>query len=824
MTAEKPKQNDYDHTDIQVLEGLEPVRKRPGMYIGDTDDGTGLHHMVTEVVDNAIDEVSQGYCDRIEIILHRDGSVTVEDNGRGIPTGVLEEAEPYNKSAATVILTTLHSGAKFEDDAYQASGGLHGVGVSVVNALSEWLEMTIFREGNIHFQRFRDGEPEEPLAVIGETDKTGTMIRFKPSVEVFTDIAFRFDTLHDRLREQSYLNPGVRIELFDETENRRDSMHHSGGIEEYVRDMNVGRTPINAQIIVITDSKTVADRDSEETVHVNTAIQWCHKYYKEKTRFYTNNIHQRDGGTHATGFRKAVTATVTSYIEQKGLAKKVKITGDDVREGLIAVTIVKIMQPKFSSQTKDKLVSSRVEKAVRSVISNGLMEFLEENPAVAKEICEKVVQVASVREATQKAKEAARKTAFGSSSLPGKLADCQEKDPAQSELFLVEGESAGGSAKQARDRKYQAILPLKGKILNVQKAPTDKILSSEEIQTLAAALGTGTGEDFDIEKLRYHRIIIMTDADVDGSHIRTLLLTYFYNEMPRLIEGGYLYIAQPPLYKAKLKKSERYLNDDQELADYIREAAVTDARIEVNDESERRANVIEGKQLLQLCSDYDKAEDILKQLSMNMDRSVLEALIALESADSSKFSDRKYIDEFTEQLGRKLAERQNGGPRYTVTGVTGEIRHGRQEFAIEVKKHYMGETQDLLIDSKFAASGSYNTLTALAQRMRELGAQNVTVRRGSKSANSMNLTEAVGWLLEDTRKGISIQRYKGLGEMNADQLRETTMDINERSLRVVKIEDEFLTDQIFSVLMGDEVLPRRQFIEAEALLVKNLDI
>ena len=821
MTADNTLKHGYDHTDIQVLEGLDPVRTRPGMYIGDTDDGTGLHHMVTEVVDNAIDEASQGHCNRIEITLHRDGSVTVEDNGRGIPTGILEE--PYNEAAATIILTTLHSGAKFKDDAYQASGGLHGVGVSVVNALSEWLEMTICRDAKVHFQRFRNGVPEQPLEVIGDTDNTGTTIRFKPSVEIFTDITFRFDTLLDRLREQSYLNPGVKIELHDEIENRSEMMHHSGGIVEYVRDMNIARTPINPDIISISDGVTISEKDNEETVHVDSAIQWCHKFYKERTRFYTNNIYQSDGGTHATGFRKAVTATVVSYIEQKGLAKKVKIIGEDVREGLTAVTVVKINQPKFSSQTKDKLVSSKVEKAVRSVISTALMEFLEENPAVAREICEKVVQVASVREATQKARLAARKNAFGSSSLPGKLADCQERDPALSELFLVEGESAGGSAKQARDRKNQAILPLKGKILNVQKAPTDKILSSEEIQILASALGTGTGEDFDIEKLRYHRIIIMTDADVDGSHIRTLLLTFFYNEMPKLIQGGHLYIAQPPLYKAKFKKSERYLNDDRELADYIREAAVADAKIQVNNGSQP-ISVIEGEQLLQLCSDYDKAEDILEQLSNSFDRVLLEVLTTLDSADSLSFSDKTQVDEFAKKLGNKLAEKQNGGPRYEVTAITGEIRYGRQEYKIQVEKQYMGETRQIMIDSHFAASGSYRTLTSLAQRMRELGAQNVTVHRGSKSANSMNLTEAVDWLLEDTRKAISIQRYKGLGEMNADQLRETTMDINERSLRRVQIDDEFLTDQIFSVLMGDEVLPRRQFIEKEALLVKNLDI
>ena len=803
----------YDESTIQVLEGLDPVRKRPGMYIGDTDDGTGLHHMVTEAVDNAIDEAAQGYGSKITVTLHSDGAVSVEDEGRGIPTGPIPERN--NEAAATVIMTTLHSGAKFDDDAYVSAGGLHGVGISVVNALSDWLELTICRDQKIHYQKFIHGEPVAVLKAIGDTDKTGSKIAFKPSATIFTDVKFHFEILRERMREQTYLNPGLQIELYDEIESRSEVMHHDGGLAEFVRDMNKARQPINEDIISVAVKK--------DDIEVNVAIQWCYKYYKERTRFYTNNIYQSDGGTHATGFRKAVTKTITSYIEDKDLAKKGTVTGEDVREGLTAVLVAKVRQPKFSSQTKDKLVSSNVEGVVQTAVSNGLKEFLDETPKVAREICDKIIQVAKIREATQKARQIARKNAFGSSSLPGKLADCQEKDPEQSELFLVEGESAGGSAKQARDRKYQAILPLKGKILNVQKATVDKIVSSEEIQTLVAALGTGSGDEFDLEKLRYHRIIIMTDADVDGSHIRTLLLTFFYNEMPQLIQAGYLYIAQPPLYKAKFRKSEKYLNDDRELDDYIRESAVADSKIEVaNGLSE--VEVIEGQALRQLCLDHHSAKEALEKLAHQYDRKLLETLSQMETLELSRIEDKEYMDGFSQRLAERLLAKQNGGAQYDIDIVSNDANFGKTEFAIRAVRNYMAETEESVIDQRFISSLSYRTLMSLAEKSRGHNGNQVMVYRGAKSTDSMDLTEAIDWLLEDTRKGITIQRYKGLGEMNADQLRETTMDINERSLRRVQIEDAFETDQTFSILMGDEVLPRREFIESEALLVRNLDI
>ena len=813
MTLDNSSNSTYDHTNIKVLRGLEPVRKRPGMYIGDTDDGTGLHHMVSEVVDNAIDEISEGYGIRIRTTIHEDNSVSVEDEGRGIPTGIMEDE---GLPAATVIMTVLHAGGKFDADAYEASGGLHGVGVSVVNALSEQLWMTIYSEGSIHYQEFRDGEPVEPLKVIGTTDKTGTTIRFKPSRQVFSDTEFRFETLHERLREMSYLNSGALIELHDERNGRKEIMQHDGGIVEYVSDINRVRSPINENVISIAGVK--------DGIQVQAALQWSHNYYHENTRCYTNNIYQRDGGTHATGFRSAVTRTLTTFLEKQGLAKKIKVTGDDTREGLTAVLTVKIYEPRFSSQTKDRLVSSNVEGAVQTVVTNGLTEFLEENPKAARLVCDKVINAAVVREKTQREKALARKNVFESTSLPGKLADCQERDPALSELFLVEGESAGGSAKQARDRKYQAILPLKGKILNVQKASADKIVASEEIQTLVAALGTGVGLDFNIEKLRYHRIIIMTDADVDGSHIRTLLLTFFYNEMPKLIEAGHLYIAQPPLYKAKFRKSERYLNDDKELNEYILKAAIADARIELNGDSKAQAASLEGERLGALCLRRVSAKSVTEVLAKRFDRNVLKEMENLPLLVPSRFNDLQYLESFSQQLSESLAANSNGGAGYSVTTLPSDHGNGQEHYVIKVVKDHMGETEESVFDEHFAASASYRAITALAEEMRKLEVKEVEVHRGTKSSDRIHLADAVDWLLEDARKGIAIQRYKGLGEMNADQLRETTMDMNERSLRRVKIEDTFGTDKAFSVLMGDDVAPRREFIETEALSVKNLDI
>ncbi len=818
MTDDKSLTGNYDETNITVLRGLEPVRKRPGMYIGDTDDGTGLHHMVSEVIDNAIDEASQGHCQKIITRIHEDGAISVTDDGRGIPTGIMKKVGEDDEDipAATVVMTVLHAGGKFDAKSYAASGGLHGVGVSVVNALSQYLEMTIHREGEIHYQEFRNGAPVEPLKVIGETETTGTTIRFKPSSDVFSDTEFRFEILHDRLRELSYLNPGVYIELYDERDGRREMLHHEGGIVEYVADMNRMRHALNESVISISGN--------QDDIQVEAALQWCQQYYNEHTRCYTNNIYQRDGGTHNTGFRKAVTRTIIAYMDKQGLTRKIKVTGEDAREGLTAVLSIKVHEPKFSSQTKDKLVSSNVESAVSAVVSDGLNDFLEENPKVARLICDKVNNAAAVREKSQREKAAARKNAFESTSLPGKLADCQEKDPALSELFLVEGESAGGSAKQARDRKYQAILPLKGKILNVQKASLDKIVRSDEIQTLIAALGTGSMPDFDIEKLRYHRVIIMTDADVDGSHIRTLLLTFFYNKMPALIEGGHLYIAQPPLYKAKFGKSEKYLSDDRELDGYILEVAVSDSEIQLQADEADQTTVIDGERLGKLCQLRVNARNAIESLSRTWDRDLLNVLAAGAALDAERFDDDAYLASFAEQLSSSLKQALNGGTQYVVSVVPDSNANGHQRFQILIEKEHMGERVAFLLDRNFARSAAYRSMVSLEEELRAYSNDTVGVQRAKKTVDNLTVAQAIDWLLEEARKGISIQRYKGLGEMNADQLRETTMDMNQRLLRKVKIEDSMRTDRAFEVLMGDEVMPRREFIETEALSVKNLDI
>ena len=827
MTEDRPQAENYDHTNITVLKGLDPVRKRPGMYIGDTDDGTGLHHMVSEVVDNAIDEASQGYCDHIITKIHADGSVSVEDNGRGIPTGMMEGEGENGEGlpGATVIMTILHAGAKFDADAYKASGGLHGVGVSVVNALSEHLWMTIHRDGDIHYQEFRNGDPVEPLEIIGKTDKTGTKIHFLPSAEVFSDQEFHFKTLHDRLREMSYLNPGVRIELLDERDGQRQNLHHEGGIAEYVTDLIGAREPLNETVISINGVQTVnIAKDKQDTIQVEAALQWCHKYYNENTRCYTNNIYQRDGGTHNTGFRRAITRTITTYMDNQGLSKKIKVTGEDAREGLTAILSVKVHEPKFSSQTKDKLVSSNVEGVVSSIVSEGLNEFLEENPKVAKLICDKVNTAAAVREKLQKEKEIARKDPLGSTSLPGKLADCQEKDPAKSELFLVEGESAGGSAKQARDRKFQAILPLKGKILNVQKATLDKIVKSDEIQTLIKALGTGVEPDFDVEKLRYHRVIIMTDADIDGSHIRTLLLTFFYNKMPGLIKNGHLYIAQPPLFKAKSRKIERYLNDERELDSFILEAAVDSSEIQFKDDNKIDVPRISGPELKDLCDLRVLAKNAIESLSISRDIQVLDALRRMPKLEQSQFEDDAQMDSVAQELSERLAQAVNGGTQYEVTVVPDSQANGHHRNQLMVVREYLGERVEFMIDIKLALSRAYRAIIQLEDALKRFPHTEVFVTRGNKSTEERTLLEALDWLLDDARKGITIQRYKGLGEMNADQLRETTMEASERMLRKVKIEDTIRTDRAFEVLMGDEVQPRREFIETEALSVRNLDI
>ncbi len=807
--AETNKTNESnDQNRIKVLRGLEPVRQVPGMYIGDTDDGTGLHHMVTEVVDNSIDEASAGHCTRIVVTIHDDESVSVEDNGRGIPTAILAKE---GKPAATVVMTTLHAGGKFDPDSDEAYGGLHGVGVSVVNALSEWLSMTIYRDGFEYFQKFKDGKPLNDLKEIGPSERTGTTIRFLPSDETFSDTNFRYETLLSRLRELSFLNANVRIELYDQRgTGRREVLEHKGGIVEYISYLNHFRTPLN-EVIYITGVKN--------NIKSELALQWSDNYYSETSYCYTNNIHQNEGGKHKTGFRKALTNKINAYIDKEGLAKNLKnIEGDDTRGGLTSVLVVRMAKPKFSSQTKSKLVSSQAEGAVSSVVGDGLKEFLDENPKIAKEICKKIVNAAALREKIQKQKQIERKSNLGSTTLPGKLADCQTSDPAESELFLVEGESAGGSAKQARDRKFQAILPLKGKILNVQKATIDKVVSSEEIQILIQALGTGYDSDFDIEKLRYHRIIIMTDADVDGSHIRTLLLTFFFNKMRKVIEAGNLYIAQPPLYKAKNGKFEKYLSDDKELNEYVLETAIKNARIELSNGA-AAPELIEGEELHELCVRRETARKVAAQLNKRFEEQLLSQLSRLPRLDPVRFEDSSYLEDFTKKLNEALSNTVSIGARYSIDVVSSD-----SSYEIKVTKNYMGEEREFKLDKDFAESHKYQTLTELSQVMNLYNPTSIKVHRGSHAAEPRDLHDAVDWLLDDTRKGINLQRYKGLGEMNADQLRETTMDVNKRLLKQVKIQDELRTNDAVHILMGHEVWLRRKFIEAEALSVINLDI
>lgn len=815
MKNENLPKKDYTGDSIKVLTGLDPVRKRPGMYIGDTDDGTGLHHMVTEVVDNSIDEAGEGHCNQISVTIHANGSVSVLDNGRGIPTELIEVADGERLSAATVIMTTLHAGGKFDEESYTASGGLHGVGVSVVNALSENLTMKIFRNGSVFQQEFKNGDPVNKLENIGETEKRGTLICFKPSAEIFSETKFTFSTIHERLRELSYLNPGIQIVLTDERGDEIDHkvLKHDGGIKEFVRDLNHLHTPLNEKIIYVE-----GERDS---VEVKVAMQWSGNRYQEKTRCYTNNIYQSDGGTHQTGFRKSVTKTLTSYIDQEKLAKKIKIEGNDTREGLTAILLVTIHEPKFSSQTKDKLVSSDVEGAVSSVVSEGLHRFLEENPKVARVICNKVIHAATARLRAQQEREKIRKSPFESTSLPGKLADCQEKDPAKSELFLVEGESAGGSAKQARDRRFQAVLPLKGKILNVEKATIDKIHSSEEIQSLVAAIGTGIDNEFNIEKLRYHRVIIMTDADIDGSHIRTLLMTFFYRKMRQLIEENHLYIAQPPLYKAKYQKSEKYLNDDRELNDFILDAPVKKFRIELDDNLNQPT--IEGVNLVNLCKLKISAKAAAEKLAQKLDSTLIEKLKLMPCLEESNLTDKDFLNSYAERLSSYLSADSNGRVGFTVEVKGQESQNSSVHYRIEVVKTGIGEHNVSRLDEELVTSRSYRNFADSSAELYRYQSASIGIKKGKELRQMNNLDEALDFILEEARNGITIQRYKGLGEMNADQLRETTMEVGERVLRKVKIGDGSKTDDTFTILMGDQVAARREFIETEALHVQNLD-
>ena len=825
----------YDSSSIQILEGLEAVRKRPGMYIGDTSDGTGLHHLVFETVDNSVDEALAGYCDEILVTIQADESISVRDNGRGIPTDVKwDDKHDPKRSAAEIVMTELHAGGKFDQNSYKVSGGLHGVGVSCVNALSRWLKLTINRNGKTHFIEFERGVPKDrvieekdgvaisPIKVLGDTTRRGTEVHFLADDTIFSKVEYHYETLSKRLRELSFLNNGVRIRLQDLRNNKEEDFAFAGGVSGFVEYINRAKNVLHPNIFHI--------RGEKDGVTVEAALQW-NDGYNEQVLCFTNNIPQRDGGTHLTGLRAAMTRVINKYIEENEIARKAKVdtSGDDMREGLTCVLSVKVPEPKFSSQTKDKLVSSEVRAPVEEVIARGLETYLLEKPNDAKIICSKIVEAARAREAARKARDMTRrKGVLDGIGLPGKLADCQERDPAKSELFIVEGDSAGGSAKQGRDRKFQAILPLRGKVLNVEKARFDKLLASEQVATLITVLGTGIGsglgsDDFKIEKLRYHRVIIMTDADVDGSHIRTLLLTFFYRQMPELIERGYIYIAQPPLYKIKQGREERYLKDDFELDQYMLNLSMMQAALV----PARDAEPISGDALAAIARKYVMADAVVERLSRLMDHDTLHELmdglaLNLDSADEAHASAERLqaaLLKNVHQISRSLAP---------AVEVTAHADESGEKWHLRIVRHMHGNQKVSIITQDFLKSSDYKVLSDVAQTLRGLVGEGAEVRRGEgdkvRSQPVGSFREAMRWLLADAEKGVSRQRYKGLGEMNAEQLWETTMDVNARRLLKVQIEDAIAADQIFTTLMGDNVEPRRVFIEENALGAQNIDV